>query len=151
MNIQRFTKVIEKSGTRTFIAIPFNPDDAWGVKARHHITGSVNGCVIRGSLGSDGKQYFLSLGAVWRRDNGLDAGATVDVELSAEGPQAETLAADITTALSREREARAFFEGLATFYRNGYIKWIESAKRSETRAARIDEMMKLLIAGKKQK
>jgi len=40
---------------------------------------------------------------------------------------------------------------LATFYRNTYIKWIESAKRPETRAARIEEMVQLLKAGKKQK
>jgi len=151
MDKQRFSTVIQKSGTRTFIAVPFNPNEAWGVKGRHYITGSVNGCAIRGSLGSDGKQYFIPLGEVWRRDNGLDVGALVEVELSPEGPQVETLAPDINAALSREPEAKAFFEALATFYRNGYIKWIEGAKRPETRAARIDEMMKLLAAGKKQK
>ena len=63
----------------------------------------------------------------------------------------ETLAADITAALNQAPEAKAFFEALATFYRKGYIDWIEGAKRPETRAARIDEMVKLLAAGKKQK
>jgi uncharacterized protein YdeI (YjbR/CyaY-like superfamily) len=42
-------------------------------------------------------------------------------------------------------------ERLATFYRNGYIPWIESAKRPETRSARIAEMLSLLKAGKKQR
>jgi ATPase subunit of ABC transporter with duplicated ATPase domains len=40
---------------------------------------------------------------------------------------------------------------LATFYRNGYIRWIESARRPETRQARITEMIGLLKAGKKQR
>ena len=151
MNKQRFTTTIEKSGSRTFIAIPFNPNDVWGTKARHYITGTINGAVIRGSLGSDGAHYFLPLGAVWRRDNNLDAGAKVEVELSAEGPQTETMSADIHTALSQQPEAKAYFESLATFYRNNYIRWIEGAKRPETRAARIQEMMDLLSAGKKQK
>jgi len=151
LTTQRFKTIIAKSGTRTFIAIPFNPNDVWGVKQRHHITGSVNGCAVRGSLGSDGTQYFLPLGAAWRRDNGLDLGAKVDVVLSPEGPQSERLSPDVAGALDAEPQARAFFDALATFYRTTYIKWIESAKRPETRTARINEMVKLLKAGKKQK
>jgi hypothetical protein len=148
---QRFKSTVAKSGTRTFIPIPFNPNEVWGVKQRHHITGTVNGCKVRGSLGSDGSQYFLPLGAAWRRDNGLEAGAKVEVILSAEGPQSELLAPDVAAALKAEPAAKAFFESLATFYRNTYVKWIESAKRPETRAARIAEMMRLLKAGQKQK
>ena len=148
---QHFKTVISKSGTRTFIAIPFNPNDVWGVKQRHHITGSVNGCGVRGSLGSDGKQFFLPLGAAWRRDNGFDAGTEVDVFLSPEGPQSEGLSPDVAAALQAGPQAKAFFESLASFYRNTYVKWIESAKRPETRTARINEMIELLKAGKKQK
>jgi len=151
LTTQRFKTVISKSGIRTFIALPFNPNDVWGVKGRHHITGSVNGYGVRGSLGSDGTQYFLPLGTAWRRGCGLEAGAKVDVVLSPEGPQSEALSPDVTTALEAEPQAKAFFESLATFYRNTYIKWIESAKRPETRVARINEMVKLLKAGKKQK
>jgi hypothetical protein len=151
MTTQRFKATVARSGSRTSIAIPFNPNEVWGVKQRHYITGSINGCGVRGSLGSDGSQYFLSLGAAWRRDSGVEAGAEVEVVLTPEGPQADTLAGDIRAALDSEPEARAFFEALATFYRNGYIRWIESAKRPETRSARIAEMLSLLKAGKKQR
>ena len=148
---QRFQTILMKSGSRTYIPIPFNPNEVWGVKQRHYVTGSVNGHKVRGSLGSDGKQYFLPLGAAWRRDNGLEAGASVEVILSPEGPQSESLPQDVSDALDAEPQAKAFFESLATFYRNTYTKWIESAKRPETRAARIREMVDLLKAGKKQK
>jgi len=151
LTTQHFKTVIAKSGTRTFIPIPFNPNEVWGVKQRHHITGMVNGHGVRGSLGSDGTQYFLPLGAAWRRDCGLDAGSNVEVDLSPEGPQSEGLSPDVDNALEAERQAKAFFESLATFYRNTYIKWIESAKRPETRTARIKEMIELLKVGKKQK
>ena len=151
MTTQRFKTVVAKAGSRTSITIPFNPNEVWGVKQRHHITGSINGCAVRGSLGSDGSQYFLPLGAAWRRDSGVEAGAEVEVVLAPEGPQADALAADILAALESEPEARAFFESLATFYRNGYLRWIEGAKRPETRSARIAEMLGLLNAGKKQR
>ena len=151
MITQRFNTIVGKSGTRIFIPVPFNPNEVWGIKQRHHITGTVNGHSVRGSLGSDGTQYFLLLGAAWRRDCGIDAGTKVDVVLSPEGPQSESLSPDVVAALDAEPKAKAFFESLATFYRKAYIKWIESARRPETRAARISEMVKLLKAGKKQK
>ena len=65
MTTQRFKSVVATSGTRVFIPLPFNPNEVWGVKQRHHITGTVNGYGVRGSLGSDGTQYFLLLGAAW--------------------------------------------------------------------------------------
>jgi hypothetical protein len=71
---QRFKALIARSGSRVFIAVPFNPNDVWGSKQRHSIRGSVNSCGVRGSLGSDGTQFFLALGAAWRRDSGLDVG-----------------------------------------------------------------------------
>jgi hypothetical protein len=148
---QRFKATIATSGTRTYIAIPFDPNAVWGVKQRHHITGSVNGCRVRGSLGSDGSQFFLPLGAAWRRDNGVEAGMQVEVVLAPEGSQSDTLSPDVLAALEAEPDAKAFFESLATFYRNGYIRWIEGAKRAETRAARIAEMIGLLKGGKKQR
>lgn len=151
MTTQRFKTTVSKADSRTFIALPFDPNEIWGVKQRHHITGSINGCAVRRSLGSDGNQYVLPLGAAWRRDNGVAAGAEVEVELSPEGPQADALTPDIGAALESEPEARAFFEALATFYRNGYIRWIEGARRPETRQARVTELLSLLKAGKKQR
>src|SRR5262245_37305941 len=151
MTTQRFKTTVARSGSRTYIALPFNPNEVWGAKQRHHITGSINGCAVRGSLGSDGSQYFLPLGAAWRRDNGMDAGTEVEVALAPEGPQADALATDILAALESEPEARAFFEALATFYRNGYSRGIESAKRPETSSARIAELLNLLRVGKKQR
>ena len=148
---QRFESIIKKSGARAFIEIPFNPNDVWGGKQRHDVTGSVNGCSVRGALGLDGSNYFLSLGAAWRRDNGLDVGAKVDVILSPEGPQTESMAPDIANSLEAHPQAKTFFQSLATFYRRNYIKWIESAKRPETRSKRIDEMIALLKDGQKEK
>jgi hypothetical protein len=148
---RRFKTLMKITGSRTFIPLPFDPNEVWGVKQRHHINGTVNGHGVRGSLGSDGTNYFLPVGEAWRRGCGLEAGANVDVVLSPEGPQSQSLAPDVASALDSAPQAKAFFDSLATFYRNTYIKWIESAKRSETRSARINEMIELLKAGKKQK
>lgn len=151
MSPQRFKATVTTVGSRTFIPLPFDPNEVWGVKQRHHITGSVNGTPIRGPLDQEGTQWVLRLGPAWSQETGFTPGTQVEVVLDAEGPQVAQLAPDITVALEAETEAKAFFEDLATFYRKGYINWIESAKRPQTRAARIAETINLLSAGKKQK
>jgi hypothetical protein len=148
---QDFNATVEAKGSRVSIPLPFQPSAVWGQKSRHHISGTVNGHKIRGPLGSEGDRFFLRLGQAWRRDNGVTAGDAVTVVLWPEGPQKETLAPDLAAALAAEPDARAFFEGLATFYRKGYVNWIEAAKRPETRARRISETIALLKEGRKQR
>jgi Bacteriocin-protection, YdeI or OmpD-Associated/Domain of unknown function (DUF1905) len=151
LTTQHFKTAIVQAGTRTVIPLPFDPAQVWGARQRYHITGTINGCAVRGPLDSDGTGYFLHVGAAWRRDNHLDAGAMVDVVLSPEGPQSELLADDLASALAGEPEARAFFDALPTFYRKNYMRWIDSAKRAPTRAARIAELVALLKAGKRER
>jgi hypothetical protein len=102
-------------------------------------------------LDSDGERHFLPLGAAWRRDAQLDLDRPLSVVLFPEGPQPASLAPDIAAALASDPDSSAFFMGLATFYRKNYIRWIESARRPETRAARIAEMLRLLQDRQKQK
>jgi hypothetical protein len=47
------------------------------------------------------------------------------VVLEAEGPQAADLARDVAAAFESAPEAAALFAGLATFYRKGYLRWID--------------------------
>jgi hypothetical protein len=148
--IQRFTATVTTTGSATCIVLPFKPNQAWGVKERHHVTGSVNSHGIRGPLQVEDGRAFLVLGAAWRRGCGIEAGDKVEVTLAPEGPQMAALAPDITAALDAEPEAKAFFESLATFYRKGYLRWIDATtRRPDVRATRIAEMIELLKASKK--
>lgn len=51
---------------------------------------------------------------------------------------------DFRTALDKIPDAAAFFQDLPPSQRKNYIGWIVSAKRETTRAARIDESVRLL-------
>ncbi len=72
---QRFKATVLRDGSRHFIPVPFDPDEAWGEKPRHHVRGSVGGHAVRGPLGSEGNGHVLALGPAWLRDTGLEAGA----------------------------------------------------------------------------
>ncbi len=49
---------------------------------------------------------------------------------------------DLQTALSEDRQAQANFDNLAYSDRKEYVDWVESARRDETRTARISEVVK---------
>jgi hypothetical protein len=146
-----FTTVVERdSRGRVIISLPFAPSEAWGAKARHHVTGTVGERRVRGALTGEGSSARLVLGLAWCRDAPLAAGERVRVVLQPEGPQQDTIAPDVAAALAARPAAREFFDSLATFYRKGYLRWVDATKRRpDVRAARIAEMVELLAAGTK--
>ncbi len=82
-----FEAIVQQEGSFTFIAIPFSPREVWEKKPRYPVKGTINGVSVRGTLGALGNDYFLRLGAAWRRESGINPGDNVTVHLSFEGPQ----------------------------------------------------------------
>lgn len=148
---QQFTATIEQAGKQVILPIPFDPNKLWGQKERHDVAGTIDGIKIRGPLRLKGSQYLLTLGSAWRRDCGIVVGMSVTVFLEPEGPQIGKMAEDLQSAFGAAPAATAFFNTLPTFYRKNYMRWIESAKRPETRAQRIAQMIELLIAEKRER
>jgi hypothetical protein len=135
-----------------FISIPFDPNETWGRKPRHHVTGWIDGHSIRGPLVSIGEGPVIVLNPSWRHETGVCAGDNVSVTLVPEGPHRDALETDFAAALQAEPKAAEFFDGLAQFYRKAYLTWIDATKkRPEERARRIAETVKLLRNGVKQR
>ena len=147
-----FTATVERRrGGGIAIRLPFDPSAEWGSKDRHDVTGTISGYTVRGRLKLLDGAYYLELGPAWCRDASVGAGARVSVTLAPEGPQLGSLAPDFAAALEAEPQARAFFESLATFYRKNFVRWVEEAKRPETRAKRIAESVAALKAGRRER
>ena len=150
---RRFTATVsvDRRG-RTHVPVPFEPDEAWGSRPVHHVTGTVAGCGVRGVLDPAAGAAVLVLGPAWNRGGGPADGTAVEVVLAPEGPQRADLAADVAAALAASPAAAAFFDSLAQFYRNGFLRWIDATKRRpEQRPLRIAEMVRLLEEGKKER
>ena len=150
MDSRKFQGRVALAGGRGFVVLPFDPNQVWGTKERHHVSGLVNGVKVRGPLSKHAGAPAFVLGPAWLRDNPLRDGQRVEVEVWAEGPQLEALPEDIAVALDASPAAKAFFESLATFYRKAYLTWLAgSARRPEVRKDRIAEFIGLLEAGMK--
>jgi hypothetical protein len=153
MRTQRFGAHVTASPRGSAeIAVPFDPDEAWGAKAEHLVGGTVNGQRIRGTIQPGGGGWMFLAGPTWLRDHGVTVGDDVEVELEPEGPLRADLADDIAAALEASPAAAAFFDTLAQFYRKAYLRWIDATtRRPDVRAARIATVVDLLAAGVKQR
>lgn len=56
-----------------------------------------------------------------------------------------TLPEELAVALDANPEAKARFEALGTSHRNEYIRWINEARRPETRARRVAETVERVM------
>jgi len=153
MRTQRFSAVVAAGpGGRAAIVVSFDPDEVWGAKAGHPVSGTVDGKRVRVTLAPSDSGWAFTLSPSRVADMGLVTGSEVIVELAPEGPQRADLAEDISAALAANPDAAAFFDTLAQFYRKAYLRWIDATtRRPQVRAARIAEVVDLLAAGIKER
>jgi uncharacterized protein YdeI (YjbR/CyaY-like superfamily) len=79
---------------------------------------------------------------------GVQAGdrVVVDLELDSEERTVEP-PPELRAAFADEPELRAFFERLSYTHRKEYVRWIEEAKREETRRTRAAKAVAMLRDG----
>ena len=137
MSSQRFRAVLAAGPKDSaVIMVAFDPDEAWGAKADHPVSGTISGCRTRTRLVPAGRGWVLPLAPKRLIAMGIAIGEEVTVELAPEGPQRGDLADDIAAALAANPAAGAFFDTLAQFYRKAYLRWIDSTtRRPDLRAA----------------
>ena len=70
----------------------------------------------------------------------------VSIELDT-APREVTLPDDLAAAM--DDDARAAFDGSAFTHRKEWVRWVEEAKKPETRTTRIEKTVEGLKAGKK--
>ena len=153
MRVQRFdARIAADPRGRAVITVPFDPDEAWGAKAEHHVNGTVNGCRVRVTIAPAGSGWAFTLSPSRMRDMAMAVGSDVIVEVAPEGPQRGDLADDISAALEASPAAAAFFDTLAQFYRKAYLRYIDATtRRPDLRAARIAEVVDLLAHRTKER
>jgi len=95
-------------------------------------------------------RYFVPLSRENREAAGVAAGdqAEVEIEVDAE-PRKVTLPVDLADALTGDAAARAFFARLSYTNQKEWVRWVEEAKKPETRATRVARTVESLRAGKR--
>jgi hypothetical protein len=147
----RFRTTVELGGkTATGLPVPDDVVAALGSGKRPAVLVTVGGHTYRTTVAPMGGRFFVPLNADNRTAAGVAAGDDVDVDIELDdAPREVAVPSDLAAALGEDDTARAFFDGLSHTNRKEWVRWIEEAKKVETRETRIAKAVASLGAGKR--
>lgn len=151
MDDLEFDTTLDNDQGKVRIWLPVDPTPAWGKRSRHYIRGTINGTTFDGSLGTRNGRWFFPVNRQLQQRAGVGPGDQVHVVLSPAEPPQVTVPPDLAAALAGEPDAGEFFHDLSGFYQQQWVGWIESAKKPETRAARVGDTVIALTARRRQR
>ena len=135
-----------------FVVVPFAVAEVYGTRGRVPVQATFDGYPYQGSLTplGDGHHALHVLKQI-RKAVGKTIGDTVRVTLSRDVVERKMEApADLAEQLAANPKAAAYFEKLAYTHQREFVRWLEGAKRPETRAHRLAETVELLGQGRKR-
>jgi hypothetical protein len=134
--------------TATGIQVPDDVVEALGKGKRPPVVVTIGRYTYRTTVAPMGGDFWIPLAAEHREAAGAAAGQEVDVSLVLDtAPREVTLPDDLSAVM--DDAARAHFAGLAPSHQKEWVRWVEEAKKPETRTARIEKTVDSLRAGKK--
>jgi bifunctional DNA-binding transcriptional regulator/antitoxin component of YhaV-PrlF toxin-antitoxin module len=146
----RFRATIQASGkTATGIQVPAEVVAALGPSKRPAVRVTINGYTYRSSVAPLGGVFMVGVSAETRERAGVAAGDEVEVAIERDTEPREVIVPpDFADALTRDADARRFFDGLSYSAKRRHVLAIEGAKTAETRQRRIASAVSTLREGR---
>jgi hypothetical protein len=141
-----------KGRSWTFLVLPGNASAKLPTRGMTTVEGTINGYSFRATLEPDGqKSHWLKVNRKLREAVGAEVGEVVSLEImSVEKEPEPQVPTDLRKALAAAPKARVVWSDITPVARRDWIHWITSAKRSETRARRVENACEMLAAGKRR-
>lgn len=149
-----FEATLEADGDTggVFVVIPFSVAEAYGKRGQLPVHVTFDGYPYQGSavpLG-DGHHALLILKQI-RRAIGKTLGDSVRVTMRHDTAVRKMAApADLAEQLATNPKAAAYYDKLAYTHQREFVRWLEGAKKPETRAKRLAQTVELLGQGRKR-
>jgi len=146
-----FTATIQNAGGGSaFVEVPFDVEEVFGSK-RPKIKALIEGVPYRGLLvRMGGPNHMLIILKGIREQIGRTFGDEIKVSVEADTEERViTVSAELKRAFREHPDAKAFFEKLSYTHKKEYVRWIEEAKKDETRQNRIVKTIEMLKKGKR--
>jgi hypothetical protein len=147
----RFHTVVELGGkTATGLQVPDEVVTELGGGRRPSVRIGVGGHTYRTTVASMGGRFLVPLSAEHRAAAGVAAGDEVDVDIQLDvSPREVEIPADLAAALGADDVAAATYATLAYTHRKEWVRWVEDAKKPETRQTRLEKTVAALREGRK--
>lgn len=149
----RFRAVLELHGkTATGIVVPDEIVAALGGGKRPPVVVTLGDYTFRATIAPMGGRYLIGVNTDNRTKAGVAAGQELDVEISLDTePREVSTPEDLAAALAADPKASANFDALSYTHRKEWVRWIEEAKKPETRATRLAKTVASLAAGQRSR
>ena len=135
-----------------FVVVPFVVAEVYGTRGRVPVQATFDGYPYQGSLTplGDGHHALHVLKQI-RKAVGKTIGDTVRVTLARDVAERKMEApADLAEQLAANPLAAAYFAKLAYTHQREFVRWLEGAKKPETRAHRLAQTVEMLGQGRKR-
>jgi len=152
--IIKFSAIIKQNGemNAAFVEFPFSTEELFHKKGQVKIKAMFDDKVeYRGSLAKMKSDcHILGLTQEVRKQLGKTFGDEVSVSLTEDKEERVVeIAEDIVSVFNENHEAKTLFDKMSYTHKKEYIRWIEEAKKPETRENRKIKMIQMILDGKK--
>ena len=146
MSSKTFTTTIYRDGSTCFVPVPFDPKPVFG-RVRAPVKVTLNGFTYRSTIAAMGGTVCIPLRQSNREAAGLEGGETLEVRLDLDIDTREvTPPADLVKALKATPSAWSRWLELSYSHQREHVEAIETSKKSETRARRIDAAVRAIAS-----
>ena len=147
------TRIEPVAGGGHYVIVPDDVAEKAGLQYRARVRGTVAGTPYRSSLMKYSGRYHLGVHKATLAAAGVEAGDTVaiEIELDDEALPDDVVPAPLAKALAKDRAAQAAWDALAPSHRREHVRAINEAKREETRQARIERTLQMLLQGPRKR
>lgn len=129
-----------------FIALPFDVRKEFG-RARPPVKVSINGYTYRSTVSVYDGKYFIPVRKSNQDAAGVKAGDAVEARITLDDePRVVSPPGDLHSALAKNSHLNASWEKLSYTAKKEYAELLLQAKKTETRAARLDKIISELKA-----
>ena len=154
MNAQKFTAELIKvpEMNATYIIVPFNVEKEYGQKGHVKVKTTIDGVVYRGMIArmEKDKPHLLIVTQAIRKQINKDAGDKVKIVMEMDTEERIVdVPKELSTLLDKNPKAKTIYNALSFTNRKEYARWIDSAKKPETKQIRLSATLEKLLAGKK--
>ena len=146
-----FTAEIKNAGGGgAFVEVPFDVEKAFGSK-RPKVKALIEGVPYRGMLvRMGGPNHMLIILKGIREQIGKTFGDKVKITVEPDTePRVIQIPKDLLKEFKKDKEAKTFFDKLSYTHKNEYVRWVEEAKKEETRQNRVTKTIEMLKKGKR--
>jgi hypothetical protein len=142
------TRILQAGKTATGIELPTKIVEALGAGKRPPIRMTINGYTYRSTVAVMGGKFMVGVSADVREAAIVAGGDEVDVDVELDtAPREVNVPPELRKALTRNPDAKRFFDQLSYSKKRLYTVPIEKAKTDETRQRNLDKAINELRNG----